>query len=105
MIYNPPKGIYANKTENRTTFKIKNGFYLELLMPETTWKLLGSTKNKITKDKNVEDVCHIQITEVELVDCINVNNDYQHDSKVLYTFAPNKSFGQLCDISPKNFIF
>ena len=48
---------------------------------------------------------HLQITEIVLVHCNIVNNDYQHDSRVLYTFIPNKSFCQLLDVSPKNFIF
>ena len=48
---------------------------------------------------------HLEITEVVLVHCNIVNNDYQQDSRVLYTFISNKSFGQLLDISPKNFIF
>ena len=68
-------------------------------------KLLGSTKNKITKDKNGENVPHLEITVVVLVYCNIVNNDYQHDSRVLYTFVPNKSFGSLLEISPTNHIF
>ena len=68
-------------------------------------KLLGSTKYKITKDENGGHVPHLEITEVVLVHCNIVNNDYQRDSRVLYTFVPNKSFGQLLDISPKIFIF
>ena len=68
-------------------------------------KLFGSIKSKITKDKNVENVHHLEITEVVLLHSNIVNNDYQQDSRVLYTFVPNKSFGQLLDISPKNFIF
>ena len=71
----PPIQIYVNKIENRITFKIKNGYSLELLTPETM-KLLGSTKNKITKDKNGENVPHLEITEVVLVHCNIVNNDY-----------------------------
>ena len=67
--------------------------------------LLGSTENKITKDKNSENVPHLEITEVVLVHCNIVNNDYQQDSRVLYTFVPNKSFGSLLDISPSNHIF
>ena len=67
-------------------------------------KVLGSTKNKITKDKNGENVSHLEITEVVLVHCNMVNNN-QHDSPVLYTFVPNKSFGSLLDISPSNHIF
>ena len=76
---------------------------MELLTPETT-NLLGTTKSKITKDKNGENVPYLEITEVILVHCNIVNNDYQPDSKVLYTFVPIKSFGQLLDIS-KQFIF
>ena len=68
-------------------------------------KLLGSTKSKITKDENGENVTCLEITEVVLIHCNIVNNDYQQDSRVLYTFVPNKSFGQLLDISAKNFIF
>ena len=95
---------YVNKIENRTTFKIKNGYSLELLTHETM-KLLGSTENKITKDKNNENVPHLEITEVVLVHCNIVNNDYQQDSRVLYTFVPNKPFGSLLEISPTNHIF
>ena len=73
-------------------------------MPETM-KLLGSTKNRITKDKNGENVPHREITEVVLVHCIIVNNDHQQDSRVLYTFVPNKPFGGLLEISPSNDIF
>ena len=63
------------KIENRITFKIKNGHSIELLTPETM-KLLGSTKNKITEDKNGENVPHLEITEVVLVHCNIANNDY-----------------------------
>ena len=68
-------------------------------------KLLGSTKNKITKGKNGENVQHLEITEEVLVHCNMVNNNYQHDSQVRYTFVPNKSFGSLLDIFPSNDIF
>ena len=74
----PSVQIYVNKTENRVTFKIKNGYSLELLTLETM-KLLGSTKNKITKDKNGENVLHLEINEVVLVHYSIVNNDYQQD--------------------------
>ena len=67
-------------------------------------KLLGSTKNKITKDKSGENVPSLEITEVVLVHCNIVNNDYQQDSRVLYTFNPNKPFGSLLEISPTNHI-
>ena len=91
--------IYKNKIENRITFKRKTGYYLELLTPETI-KLLGSTKSKITRDKNDENMPHLEITQVILVHCNIVNNDYEQDNNV-----PNKSFGRLLNISPKNFIF
>ena len=68
-------------------------------------KLLGSTKGKITKDKNGENVLHLEITEVVLIHCNNVSNNYQRKWRVLYTSVPNKSLDQLLDISPKNFIF
>ena len=68
-------------------------------------KLLGSTESKLTKNENGENVLHLKITEVVLIHCNIVNNDYQQDSRVLYTFVPKKSFGQLLNISPKNFIF
>ena len=74
----PSVKIYINKVENRITFKIKNGYSLELLTKETM-KLLGSTENEITKDKNGENVPHLEITEVVLVHCNMVNNDYQQD--------------------------
>ena len=96
--------IYVNKVENRITFKIKTGYYLKLLTPETM-KLLGSTKIQINKDKNATNLPHLEINEAVLIHCNIVNNNYQQDSRVLYTFVPNKSFGQLLDISPKNFIF
>ena len=68
-------------------------------------KLLGSTKSKIIKDVNDENVPNLEITEVVLVHFNIVNNDSQQDSRVLYTIVPDKSFGQLLDISPKNIIF
>ena len=103
-IDNPSVKIYVNKIENRITFKIKNGYSLELLTPETM-KLLESTENKITTDKNGENVLYIEITEVVLVHCNIVNNNYQQDSRVLHTFVPNKTFGSLLEISPVNHIF
>ena len=68
-------------------------------------KLFGSTKSKINKDKNGENMPHLKITEVVLIHCNIVTNDYQQDSRVVYTYVPNKSFGQFLNISPKNFIF
>ena len=68
-------------------------------------KLLGSTKIKISKDKNGENLLHLEITEVVLIHCNIAKNDFEQNSRVLYTFVPNKSFCQLLDISPENFIF
>ena len=85
-IDNPSVQIYVHKIENRTTFKIRNGYSLELLTPKTM-KLLGSTENKIIQNKNGENVPHPEITKVVLVHCKIVNNDYQQNSRVLYTFV------------------
>ena len=93
---NPSIKIYVNKIENRITFKIKTGYYFELLTRETI-KLLGSTENKIIKDEIVSQLVSVH--------CNIVNNNYQQDSRVLHTFVPNKSIGQLSNILPKNFIF
>ena len=94
--------IYVNKIENRVTFKIKNGYSLKLLPPEKM-KSLGSTENKITKDKNGENVPHLEITEVVLVHYDIVNNDQQQDSRVLHTFVPNKPF--VPNFSDKSYLF
>ena len=96
--------IYVNKIESRIAFKIENGYYLELLTPETI-KLLVSTESKLTKDKNGENVPHLEVVELVLVYCNLVNNDYQQDSRILYAFVPNKTFGSLLQISPTNHIF
>ena len=73
-------------------------------MPETM-KLLGSTKSKIDKDRSGGNAPHLEITEVVLIHSNIVNNNYQQYSRVLYTFVPNRSFGQLLGILPKSFIF
>ena len=96
---NPSIQIYPNKIKNRIVFKIKTGYKLELLTPETM-KLLGSTKKDVDKDKNGEIVPKLESVEFVLVHCNLVKNDYQHTSKVLFTFVPNKQFGQLINISP-----
>ena len=95
--------IYVNKIEKRIEFEIKTGYNLELLTP-VTMKLLGSTKSKMTKKENGENISNFEITELLFVQYI-INNNYQRNSRVLYTYIPNESFGQLLDISPKNFIF
>ena len=101
---NPSIKIYVNKIANKTTFKIKTGYHLEFLTTKTI-KLLGSTENKITKDKNTENAPHLKTTEIVLVHCNIVNNDYQQDLRILDTFVANKPFGSLLEISPTNHIF
>ena len=101
---NPSIKIYVNNIENRITFKIKSGYYLELLTPETM-KLLGRTESKITKDKNGENVPHLEVVELVLVHCNLANNDYQQNSRILFTFVPNKTFDSLLEISPTNHVF
>ena len=96
---NPPVQIYPNKIKNRIVFKIKTGYKLELLTPETM-RLLGSTKKDVDANKNSENVPKLESVEVVLVHCNLVKNDYQHTSKVLFSFVPNKQFGQLINISP-----
>ena len=86
---NPSIKIYSNKIKNRIAFTIKNGYKLELLTPETM-KLLGRTKNVVDKDKNSGNVPKLESVEVVLVYCNLVKNDYQHASKVLFSFVPNK---------------
>ena len=103
-IDNPSVNIYVNTIENRIRFSTENGYSLELLTLEII-KLLGSTKSKITKDKSSESVPHLEITEVVLVHCNIVNNDYQQDSRVLYTIVSDKPFGSLLEISLTNHIF
>ena len=79
-LHNPSIRIYVNRIENRITFKI-------------------------TKNKNGENVAHLEVVELVLVHCNLVNNDYQQDSRILYTFVPNKTFGSLLEISPTNHVF
>ena len=99
LTQNPSVQIYPNKIKNRVVFKIKTGYKLELLTPETM-KSLESTKKDADKDKDDENVPKLESVEVVLVHCNLVKNDYQHTSKVLFTFVPNKEFGQLINISP-----
>ena len=101
---NAPILIYANTINNRIVSKIKTGYKLELLSKETM-KLLGSTKDIIDSDKNKENVPRLENVEVVLVHCHLVDNSYQQHSRVLFTFVPNKQYGQLISISPHSLIF
>ena len=76
----------------------------ELLTPGAL-KLLGSTESKTTKYKNGENVPCLEIAELVLIHCNLVNNNYQQNSRILYTFVPSKPFGSLLEISPPNHIF
>ena len=89
---NPSIQIYANKIKNKIVFKINTGYKLELLTLETM-KLLGSTKKVAYKDKNGENVPKLESVKVVLVHCNLLKNDYQHASKLLFSFVPNKEFG------------
>ena len=100
----PSIRIYVNKIEIRMTFKIKSGYYLELLTPESM-KLLGSTESKTTKDENGANEPHLEVVELVMVHCNLVKNDYQQDSRILFTFVPNKTFGSLLKISPTSLAF
>ena len=91
--------ICLNKIEKKITFKTKTEYYLKKM------KLLGSSKSKVNKEKKGEHMSHLETTELVLIHCNIVSNDYQQDSRVWYTSDPSKSFVQLLDISPKTFVF
>ena len=93
----PPIHIYINIVNNRLVFKIKDGYKLELKMPETM-KLLYKTKNG-------EKVPTLEVVEVVLVQCSLEDNQYQQNSEVLYTFTPNKLHAILLNIDPSNLVF
>ena len=97
---NPPVEIYVNKIKNRNVFKTKTGYQLEILSSATI-KLLESNNKDVEQDKDGENVSKLEPIEVALVHFNLVNNSYQQTSKVLFTFAPNKQFGQLITISPQ----
>ena len=96
---NLPIKIYPNTIKNRIIFKIKSGYKLELLTPETM-NLLGSTKKVVDQSKNGENVPKLESVDVVLVHSNLVKNDYQLTSKVLFSFVPDKQFGQLINIAP-----
>ena len=95
--------IYVNEINNRIVFKIKSRYKLELLSKETM-KLIGSSTDNIDGDKNSELVSKLESVDLVLVRCNLVNNSYQQASKVLFTFVPNKKYGQLITVSPETLI-
>ena len=104
MVDYPPIRIYISKIVNRITFKIKTESHLELLAPDKII-LFGSTKSKLTKDKNVENFHGLEINEVVLFHCNIVDNNYQESAIYIYIFVSKKCFSQLLDVSPKKIIF
>ena len=98
-----PVLIYINEINNRIVFKIKLGYKLELLSKETM-RSLGSSVDIIDSDKNSELVPKLESVDLVLVHCDLVNNSYQQASKVLFTFVPNKKYGQLITVSPETLI-
>ena len=94
---------YVNKINNKIAFKIKSGYKLELLSKETM-RLLGSSGDTIDGDKNSKLVPKLESVDLVLVQYNLVNNSYQQASKVLFTFVPNKKYGQLITVSPNSLI-
>ena len=98
-----PVFIYVNEINNRIVLKIKSGYKFELLSKETM-RLLGSLTDTIDGDKNSELVPKLESVDLVLVHYNLVNNSYQQASKVLFTFVPNKKYGQLITVSPNSLI-
>ena len=95
--------IYVNEINNRIVYKIKSGYKLELLSKEMMG-LLGSSSDTIDDDKNSELVPKLESVDLVLVHCNVVNNNYQQASNVLFTFVPNKKYGQLITVSSEMLI-
>ena len=96
--------IYANKVKNRVAFKLGAGVSLEFMSPETQ-KFLGFSVNKVTGTGNGDKVPQLETVQTVLVHCNLVDNDYQRDSMILYSFVPDKSFGNILSIQPSDFIW
>ena len=95
--------IYVNEINNRIAFKIRSGYKLELLLKETM-RLLGPSVDTTDGNKNSESVPKLGSVDLVLLHCNLLNNSYQQASKVLFTFVPNKKYGQLITISPNSLI-
>ena len=98
-----PVLIYVNEINNRIFLKIKSGYKLELLLKETM-RLLGSSTNTIDGDKNSKLVPKLESVDLVSVHSNLLNNSYQQASKLLFTFVPNKKYGQLITVSPETLI-
>ena len=94
--------IYPDDVKNRLNFRIKTGYKLELLTKESQ-NLLGDGP-VIDKDKNSKNVPQLDQVEYVLLHCNIVQNDYLQNSKLLYEFVPDKTFGQLISVKPSVFI-
>ena len=101
---NPPNHVYINRINNRSVFKTKDEYKLELQTPKTM-KKFGITKIFIEETENGKNVPNLAVVKVVLVQCNLVDNQYQQKSEVLYTFMPNKSYAYLLNIKPKNLVF
>ena len=97
----PSIKIYPNKVKNNIIFKIKAGYYRELLTLETM-RLLVSAKNEISKDENGEYITHLEVVDLVLVHCNLVNNDYHRSSSIIYSFVPNNVLGNILNIELKH---
>ena len=96
---NPPVQIFVKKTKNRIVFKVKTGYKLELL-PKETMQLLGSSKKDVDQNKDEEAGPKLEFLDVASLHTNLISNNYQQTSKVLFTFVPDKQFGQLIIITP-----
>ena len=96
--------MYINRINNRLVFKIKDRYKLELQTPETM-ELFGSTKKLIDKTKKAANIPSLEVTEVILVQCNLVDNQYQQKPEVLHTFTPNRSYAYLLNVEPSNLVF
>ena len=103
IVNNPHAQIYANVIKNRVVFKIKTGYELELLSPETV-NLLESTKKDVDNDKDEEDLPKLKSVENVLVYCNLFNNKYQKAFKILFTFVPDGQLGQWITFAPRSLI-
>ena len=99
----PPIHVYINRLNNRFVFKMKDGYKLELQMPEIM-NLFGSTKKIVDETKNRENMPSLGVVKVVLVQCNLVDNEYQQKSEVLYTIPP-KNYAYLLNVEPSNLAF
>ena len=100
----PPIHFHINRINKRLVFKTKDDYRLELQTPETM-KLFDSTEKLIDKTKNGENFPSLEVVEIGLVQCNLAENQYQQNSEILCTFAPNKSYAYLLNVEPSSLVF